>query len=312
MTDFFIKLYKLAHFKNESGFFAKIRFYSLLRFSIRFISNLILPFWYIITSSKTYQVQKSSNFVITLTSFPLRIGRLWLTIETILRQTLPPARIILWLSKEQFPNKYNDLPPRLLKQCKRGLEIIFVDHDIRSHKKYKYFLEQFSETDFVTIDDDIYYSSNLLENLYKEHIKFPQDVIAAYVHEMKYDKYDKLQTYNSWNHFTLSEKNLFFGSGGGTYFPSGVFYVDVTNIEKAIKLCPLADDVWLNAQVRLAGNSVRRLPYKKRYVFLEVMRLNDIKLNSQNVYNDQLNDKQISDVINEYIAKGEKNPFMKE
>ena len=312
MTDFFIRLYSLAHFREENIYLSKIRLYSLLRFVVRLFANIILPLWYMITPNKKFSVDPSSCFVVSLTSFPMRIGRVWITIESIFRQTYKPSSIILWLSKEQFPNGELDLPKVLIKMRKRGLEIKFVEGDIRSHKKYKYLVGAGASLDFVTIDDDIIYSSTLLQRLYEEHRKYPSDVIAAYVHEMTYDNRNALLPYKSWNHNTLKNKNLFFGSGGGTYFPKGIFYKDITNTDMAIKLCPTADDVWLNSQVRLAGHTVRRLPLVKRYVFLEIIRFRDIKLNTQNVYNEHLNDKQICEVVNTYLTLEQRRIFVKE
>ena len=138
MTDFFIRLYSLAHFREENIYLSKIRLYSLLRFVVRLFANIILPLWYMITPNKKFSVDPNSCFVVSLTSFPMRIERIWITIESIFRQTYKPLSIILWLSKEQFPNGELDLPKGLIKMRKRGLEIKFVEGDIRSHKKYKY------------------------------------------------------------------------------------------------------------------------------------------------------------------------------
>lgn len=311
MTDFFIRLYSLVHYRNENEILSKLRFYSLLRFLVRISANIILPIWYVFTPNKTNCVDSESHFVVSLTSFPMRTGRLWVTIESIFRQTCKPSRILLWLSRDQFPKGDSDLPRRLVDMKKRGLDINFVDGDMRSHKKYKYVVETYPLMDFVTIDDDIIYSSTLLKDLCEEHKKYPTDVIAAYVHEMAYGNKNELLPYKSWIHNTLGNENLFFGSGGGTYFPAGVFYKDICD-DMAFRLCPTADDVWLNAQVRLAGHNVRRLPLENRYVFLEIVRFRDIKLNAQNVYNEHLNDKQICEVINTYSALDMDNPFRRE
>src|SRR5699024_12638905 len=62
----------------------------------------------------------------------------------LLRQTYPPDKIILWLAKEQFEGR-NTLPNNLLDLEKRGLEIVFCDEDLRSHKKYYYAIKKFSK-----------------------------------------------------------------------------------------------------------------------------------------------------------------------
>ena len=52
--------------------------------------------------------------IISLTSYPARIDTVHLTIRSILRQTVQADKILLWLSIEEFPNKYADLPQNLL------------------------------------------------------------------------------------------------------------------------------------------------------------------------------------------------------
>lgn len=76
--------------------------------------------------------KREQKIIVSLTSFPKRIDTLWITIETLLRQSMKPDEIILWLAEEQF-NGIDSLPKALLEQQKRGLTIRFCD-DLRSHK----------------------------------------------------------------------------------------------------------------------------------------------------------------------------------
>lgn len=57
-----------------------------------------------------------------------------MVIETILSQSIKPDKVILYLSKVQFPRLEEDLPDSLLNMKARGLDIRFVEGDIRSHK----------------------------------------------------------------------------------------------------------------------------------------------------------------------------------
>lgn len=304
MTEGFTWLYQRCHPQVAGGWMDRLHVYSLLRFIVRLSANVFLPLWYILSCHLRYRTHEESEFVVTLTSFPARIDKVWLTIESVMRQTYPARHIILWLSRDQFPGEMSDLPWILRKMCDRGLEIRFCDGDIRSHKKYLYLLQQHPEQTIVTMDDDIFYTERLLQMLHKQHLLYPNDVIAAYTHQMTYDKDGRLKPYVQWNHHTTASSNLFFGSGGGTCFPAGVFYHDVCDEKKALSTCPLADDVWLNAQVRLAGNRVRRIPLSRPYHFVEIMRFNDICLSDKNVFNTQQNDAQINNVEREYARLG--------
>ena len=312
MTDLLLYLYYLLHPAKENALLQRYRIYSLGRFSLRLLGNVLIPLSYILNPSTKYKTDANSTLIVTLTSFPQRIGKLWMVIESVLRQSKRPGKVLLWLSKVQFPNGNEDLPKRLIDQCKRGLEIHFVDGDIRSHKKYLYTVQQYMGADIVTVDDDIFYDRHLLENLWKQHELYPNDVIAAYTHQMTFDEDGDVLPYSRWSFHSTAAKNLFFGSGGGALFPVGSLYKDVCNIEDALRTCPVADDIWLNAQVRLSGVHIRRIPTEKPYRFLEVIRLHDVNLSDDNVMQGNRNDDQLNNVIELYEKADGRSPFEKE
>ena len=62
-------------------------------------------------------VQEQNNsleLIVSLTSYPARIPYIKYTLYTLLMQSYKPNQILLWLSKEEFPNKEKDLPQELL------------------------------------------------------------------------------------------------------------------------------------------------------------------------------------------------------
>ena len=63
--------------------------------------------------------------------------------------------VILWLSKEQFPDR-SFIPNSLLSLEKRGLIIELCEGDLRSHKKYYYALRQYPNDIIITIDDMLF------------------------------------------------------------------------------------------------------------------------------------------------------------
>ena len=73
MIDFFDKIY--ASIVNKSTFLERIKFYSVLRLSIKIISNLTLPVYFSITKKNIkYRLSTSSKkndrIIVSLTSFP--------------------------------------------------------------------------------------------------------------------------------------------------------------------------------------------------------------------------------------------------
>ena len=82
---------------------------------IEWFYNILVRDWYMkhpIRRNGINQAKRKENIIVSLTSYPKRIGTVWLTIETLLRQSVKPDEIILWLAQEQF--KSIDVLPREL------------------------------------------------------------------------------------------------------------------------------------------------------------------------------------------------------
>ena len=201
----------------------------------------------------------SGDIVVSLTSFPARINSVWQVVECMLHQTCSPQKIILWLSSEQFINKKN-IPDNLQSLQSDIFEIRLVSGDIKSHKKYYYVSKEYPSKKIVLIDDDIYYPTNFLEKLDKYFEKY-KTITAFYGCLITRDKTGELTPYTSWTSLfdEMDNDDFFFGSGGGVIFVPNLLFKDLTNISLALKLCPSADDIWLNAMVRLSGLKVHKL-----------------------------------------------------
>ena len=55
------------------------------------------------------------GIIISLTSFPQRMYEIHYTLYSLLTQSVKPAKVILWLGEEQFPNLEKDIPEKVLK-----------------------------------------------------------------------------------------------------------------------------------------------------------------------------------------------------
>lgn len=312
MINVFDKLY--SSIKDKNLFLSRMRVYSLFRFLIRLTSNIILPIYLYLTqfgeNNKLKKTDKVKDLIIvSLTSFPARISRLWLTIETILRQTHKPDKIILWLSRNQFSDT-NSLPNSLLRLQKRGLEIRFCNEDLRSHKKYFYAIKEFPNDVIITVDDDVFYNSNLIENLIKLYEKFPKCVCCNFCTEIKVLD-NKIQPYLKWDNYYISELpdfKIFPVGKGGILYPPTALDSNVINSDIFMAKCVFADDIWLNIMTKMAGNMVVKSNYNSQ--FLPIMNYKDITLAEINV-NEGLNDKQLIDVRNYCINDLGKDPFEK-
>lgn len=251
----------------------------------------------IISGINTTEV-RAKKYIVSLTSFPSRINDVWIAVETILRQTFKPDCIILWLSEDQFQGI--NLPRSLTSLEKRGLTIRFVPGDLRSHKKYKYALEEFPNDYIITLDDDLYYDENLLKNLVELKKEFPDCVPTNRAHKLKYES-NIILPYGKWLHnaFTKEPSNQLVQTGGyGTLYTFDDLYKDFNDERCFLKLAPYADDLWLKIMVLLKGKKiVTNQKYNKDPLVIKGTQFN--KLVTENILNGG-NDTQLGNLIDYY------------
>lgn len=251
----------------------------------------------------------SSEVVVSFTSFPARIESVYLVVKCMLRQTVIPKKVILWLSKEQFHSI--PIPKSLLDLTGDVFEIRMVDADFRSHKKYHYAFKEFRNDLVVLIDDDLFYESTMIEELLEEHNKYPNAVICRYGSEIMYNEDGSLPPFNTWwreRKKPIVDKDFFLGTGGGSMFQPNLLIETTEDIDLAIKLTPFADDIWINAMVRLSGLKIVKI---KCGLLLQITSQQDVALKHLNA-GESLNDVQFKDVIQYFENHHGINPFSKQ
>lgn len=199
--------------------------------------------------------------IVSLTSFPPRMGTLWMTVDTLLRQSVRPAAIRLYLSVEDFPER--SLPASLMPYLSLGLEVAWVEDNLRPHKKYWYAFQE--ETAgrrrcVIMVDDDVFYPSDLVERLLRLHEAHPEAVCANRAVRVRGDRFSD-------NAPVLHPEGpasdlVGIGSGGILYPPA--FYANYRQVldTKTIKaVCPKTDDLWLKHCELLSGTGVVTGPF---------------------------------------------------
>lgn len=228
-------------------------------------------------STRSYglnQPEREQRIIVSMTSFPERIQFVPLTLERLMNQTVKPDKIILWLAKEQFLNLENDLPSRLLEMKSRGLEIKWCE-DLKAYKKLLPALKQFPNDLIITVDDDLLYDVDLVENLYEAHRMYPQAIIASRVHKVTYNADGTVAPYQEWekeiDYDTYEPKHdLFVTGGAGTlYPPPHIFSPEVFNIDVIQSLCPFADDIWINMMAAIYDTPIVYTGKNRRLRYIE-------------------------------------------
>ncbi len=235
--------------------------------------------------------KRKTQLIVSLTSFPARIGTVHLAINTLLQQTVKPDRVILWLADSQFPAKEDELPENLLKLRELGLEIKWCE-DIKSYKKLVPALREFPDDIIVTADDDILYVENWLESLYSEYQTAPELIYARRGRRVYIDN-NTIKQKDLPENAGVSFQNRIAG-GSGCLFPPGSLYKDIFNHDLIMNLIPTHDDVFFWAMgvlndrkikmVKSSDNNIYAIPEVQKYGLCKINRKGSSGLSIQEAY----------------------------
>lgn len=243
-----------------------------------------------------------SQVIITLTSFPGRIDKIYLTIESLFQQISSDFdySIVLYLAESQFKDK--KIPSTLNRLVDRGLNIVYLSEDFKSYKKLHYALQQFKNKKILTVDDDVYYPNWMLSKIFHESLKKPENIM--FYRGVKIDHYSDgtLKKYIDFPLVDNSKPSLLYIPTGvsGILYPPNCFYKDVIDSTLFLKLAPRADDLWYKTMAYL-NNTKSSLVLDKSIHFVPVLSTQNVGLRNTNLSNDGLNnDQQLSNLIDYY------------
>lgn len=225
---------------------------------------------------------RKPQLIVSLTSYKKRFATLDICLKSLLNQTLLPDHLILYLSKKD--EKY--VPNSVKKLEQYGLEIKFVDLDLKPHKKYYYAMEEYPNDIIITVDDDVIYSKYLIDTLYKTYKKFPNCIVAARARKITF-KNEKIDSYLNWSLCSdVSNKPsfLFLGTGvGGILYPPNLLDLNLLLNLKYINKYITVDDLWLKTVEVLSKVPLVICDKKIDQKRIEIPSAQDIGLRKQNV-----------------------------
>ena len=188
--------------------------------------------------------KRNTQLIVSLTSYPLRIDTVHLTIQSLLHQSCKPDKVILWLADSQFENREQDLPENLKILKKYGLSIEWCE-DIKSFKKLIPTLKKYPDAIIVTADDDQYYPITWLEGLYQEHKKYKKYIISYDVTKLKMA--EKGELVNDIDAVVENHNVSYFNKilgGYGCLYPPNTLHPEVFHKKIFMKYINLNDDIW--------------------------------------------------------------------
>ena len=108
-------------------------------------------------------IKTATNVIVSLVSGPARIKHASMAIESLLKQSVVPGKIVLILAEGEFQQRM--LPKSIRLQINRGLEIAWVERPIHRYQKTSLTASLFPGCDVVTADDGILYPADMIESL---------------------------------------------------------------------------------------------------------------------------------------------------
>lgn len=188
--------------------------------------------------------------VVSLTTYGARFYDVYLTIESIMQGTVKPNRIVLWVGEYLKEIK---LPIVLANQVKRGLEIRYC-RDVRSFTKLLYSLKEFPKASIITIDDDVIYNYDHVENLINAHATHPGMICANMIKPITEEFSGKPLIYAQIplesKYGKVCDKYIIEGYAGVLYPPKAL-NEEVFNEKVFMEISKYADDIWFSAMAAL-------------------------------------------------------------
>lgn len=190
------------------------------------------------------------KIVVALTSYPMRINGVYKVIKSLWTQKKCADEIILYLSTAEFPYKEADMPKELLSMLgKNGFRIEWVEGNLKSHKKYYYVLQNYQDDIVITVDDDVIYDRNMINDLLKSYEKFPNAVLARRARIILKNE-EAIAEYKEWDGFLKEYANqprmdLCAIGVGGVLYPPMCATKDWFVKDRIKNLAENQDDLWL-------------------------------------------------------------------
>lgn len=186
--------------------------------------------------------------IVSLTSHDLRLKNDTTTkvIFQILKGTFKDIKVCLTLYKDDVKL----ITPKLKQFIDLGIvELIIADKDLGPHLKYFYAMQKYRNLPVITIDDDVIYPLNMIEQLYNAYLKNKCCIIGRRCFHITTN--GKLNSYHDWlRHFTGIIKeptHKIFATGiGGILYPENCLELSEDNIEEILRI-KFDDDFYLKA-----------------------------------------------------------------
>lgn len=151
--------------------------------------------------------------IVSMTSFPKRIGNVGLTVFSILQGTKTPDLIICNLAESEFPNKEQSIPDDLALMARAGKVILnWLPYNTKQFKKIIPTMEQYPDDVIISIDDDLIYPKDFVETMINDYVRHGRKFPITAGHYIDHGFYKSKPSHHG--SFSLVKRSMF-GSNFG-------------------------------------------------------------------------------------------------
>lgn len=182
--------------------------------------------------------------IVCLTSYHERLKNCSRSIFSILNGTYKDVKIVLTLYKDDVKFIPEDLKLLIDNNI---IELIIAEENYKPHLKYFYVMKKYKDFPIITIDDDVQYYPDTVENLVNCYKKYPNCISARRCHQIKLNS-TCILPYRQW---TWEEKSIktpskfLFATGvGGVLYPPNILDIDSFDTNELVS-CIYNDDLYL-------------------------------------------------------------------
>lgn len=241
----------------------------------------------------------NTKVIVSLTSHGVRVKNVMRTIFSLINGIFKDIKIVLTLYKDDVHSINEDLQLCIDNDI---VELIIADKDLGPHCKYFYCMKKYKNLPIITVDDDIQYPKDTIENMYNTWLKHKDSIIARRSFNISFTN-GKINSYLSWlNNFsgiTSEPSHKVFATGvGGIFYPPDALKISDDLIPEILDM-KYDDDTYLKVLELRNDVKVMNIVHTGDYNVLYAKNLDDEETQSIALYKRNINcyDKNISKYI---------------
>jgi hypothetical protein len=196
--------------------------------------------------------------LVSVTSYPARFGSLEVAIASVLTGRQRPEGIVVWLARDEVAPAA--LPQGLARLRRFGVQFMFEEDNFLPGNKLIHAIREYPDHTIVTIDDDVVYRRDRLEQLLACRSRNPESVLAFKARAVRFDIEGRLHA-DMTSHLPPGRYRAAFPEGVGmVLYPPKALAPEVLDGQKYRSLSLKTDDLWFGVHAFRHGTPITVCP----------------------------------------------------